>query len=82
MFGDVCDSGGRACGGQGSKRDRDGNMWSMKWRSPVPGKPVCAGVKGDKGAEKESAEALGPPALLFRSLQLTNGDPLFFFLTN
>lgn len=31
--------------------------------------------------EKEEAEALGPSALLFWSLQLANvGDPFFFFL--
>lgn len=45
------------------EQERQRHMWSMKWQSPVPGKPVYAGEIMEQ--EKEEAEALGPSALLF-----------------
>lgn len=55
-------------------------MWSMKWQSPVPGKPVCASGKGDNGAGEGGGRGTG--SFCVALLKFTVGKcwwPIFFF---
>lgn len=62
------------------EQERQRHMWSMKWQSPVPGKPACAGGKGDNGAGEGGGRGTG--SFCVALLKFTVGKcwwPIFFF---